>query len=112
VADDTYDVFVSYSRADGHVANIDSILRDKGLRTAARGDKTDPRKNASRQPSSCLWLILARTKSLRFISYSRKDMPFADRFVAALSERGFEPLIDRREMRKTERLQRRAEHRV
>jgi hypothetical protein len=34
VADDTYDVFVSYSRADGrHAAEIDSVLRDKGLKT-------------------------------------------------------------------------------
>jgi hypothetical protein len=34
VADDTYDVFVSYSRADGrHAAEIDSVLRDKGLTT-------------------------------------------------------------------------------
>ena len=34
MADDTYDVFVSYSRADGrHAAEIDSVLRDKGLRT-------------------------------------------------------------------------------
>jgi hypothetical protein len=34
VADDTYDVFVSYSRADGrHAAEIDSALRDKGLKT-------------------------------------------------------------------------------
>jgi hypothetical protein len=33
VADDTYDVFVSYSRADGrHAAEIDSVLRDKGLK--------------------------------------------------------------------------------
>jgi TIR domain-containing protein len=34
VADDTFDVFVSYSRADGrHAAKIDSVLRDKGLKT-------------------------------------------------------------------------------
>jgi hypothetical protein len=34
VADETYDVFVSYSRVDGrHAAEIDSVLRDKGLRT-------------------------------------------------------------------------------
>jgi WD40 repeat protein len=34
VADDTYDVFVSYSRADGrHAKTIDSVLRDKGLKT-------------------------------------------------------------------------------
>ena len=34
MADDSYDVFVSYSRADGrHAADIDSVLRDKGLKT-------------------------------------------------------------------------------
>ena len=34
MADDTYDVFVGYSRADGrHAAEIDSVLRDKGLQT-------------------------------------------------------------------------------
>jgi energy-coupling factor transporter ATP-binding protein EcfA2 len=34
VADGTCDVFVSYSRADGrHAAEIDSVLRDKGLKT-------------------------------------------------------------------------------
>ena len=34
MADETYDVFVSYSRADGrHAAEIDSVLRDKGLKT-------------------------------------------------------------------------------
>jgi TIR domain len=34
VANETYDVFVSYSRTDGrHAAEIDSILRDKGLKT-------------------------------------------------------------------------------
>src|ERR1700726_2773399 len=33
-----------------------------------------------------------------FISYSRKDMPFADRLDAALKARDFEPLIDRTEI--------------
>ena len=33
-----------------------------------------------------------------FISYSRKDMAFADRVEAALKVRGFEPLIDRTEI--------------
>ena len=34
MADDTYDVFVSYSRADGrHATEIDSVLRDEGLKT-------------------------------------------------------------------------------
>ena len=34
MADDSYDVFVSYSRADArHAAEIDSVLRDKGLKT-------------------------------------------------------------------------------
>ena len=35
------------------------------------------------------------TKTRVFISYSRKDMPFADRLEATLKARGFEPLIDR-----------------
>ena len=36
VADDTYDVFVSYSRADGrHAAEIDSVLRGKGLKLSS-----------------------------------------------------------------------------
>ena len=35
------------------------------------------------------------SKAKVFISYSRKDMPFADRIEAALKARGFEPLIDR-----------------
>jgi TIR domain len=33
-----------------------------------------------------------------FISYSRKDMAFADRLEASLRARGFEPLIDRSEI--------------
>ena len=37
-------------------------------------------------------------KAKIFISYSRKDMAFADRLEAALKERGFEPLIDRTEI--------------
>jgi formylglycine-generating enzyme required for sulfatase activity len=37
-------------------------------------------------------------KARLFISYSRKDMAFADRLEAALKARGFEPLIDRTEI--------------
>jgi formylglycine-generating enzyme required for sulfatase activity len=37
-------------------------------------------------------------KARVFISYSRKDMAFADRLEAALKTRGFEPLIDRTEI--------------
>jgi TIR domain len=37
-------------------------------------------------------------KARVFISYSRKDMAFADRLEAALKARGFEPLIDRSEI--------------
>jgi tetratricopeptide (TPR) repeat protein len=37
-------------------------------------------------------------KARIFISYSRKDMAFADRLEAALNVRGFEPLIDRTEI--------------
>ena len=39
-----------------------------------------------------------RRKPEIFISYSRKDMAFADRLEAALKARGFEPLIDRTEI--------------
>ena len=38
------------------------------------------------------------SKAKIFISYSRKDLPFADRVEAALKARGFEPLIDRTEI--------------
>src|SRR5580693_5431532 len=37
-------------------------------------------------------------KAKIFISYSRKDMAFADRLEGALKARGFEPLIDRAEI--------------
>ncbi len=37
-------------------------------------------------------------KARVFISYSRKDMAFADRLEAALKARGFEPLIDHSEI--------------
>jgi tetratricopeptide (TPR) repeat protein len=37
-------------------------------------------------------------KARIFISYSRKDLAFADRLDAALKARGFEPLIDRTEI--------------
>jgi WD40 repeat protein len=40
----------------------------------------------------------AKSKARIFISYSRKDMAFADRLEAALKARGFEPLIDREEI--------------
>src|SRR5262249_23392433 len=40
----------------------------------------------------------AGPKAKVFISYSRKDMAFADRLEAALQARGFEPLIDRSEI--------------
>src|SRR5262245_49636189 len=39
-----------------------------------------------------------RPKAKVFISYSRKDMAFADRLESALKARGFEPLIDRTEI--------------
>ncbi|MGB6537562.1 MAG: SUMF1/EgtB/PvdO family nonheme iron enzyme [Xanthobacteraceae bacterium] len=38
------------------------------------------------------------TKTKVFVSYSRKDMAFADKLEAALKARGFEPLIDRTEI--------------
>jgi hypothetical protein len=37
-------------------------------------------------------------KARIFISYSRKDMAFADRLDAALKARGFDPLLDRTEI--------------
>src|SRR5580658_9354972 len=40
----------------------------------------------------------AAQKARIFISYSRKDLAFADRLDAALKARGFEPLIDRTEI--------------
>ncbi|MBO0757326.1 MAG: toll/interleukin-1 receptor domain-containing protein, partial [Bradyrhizobiaceae bacterium] len=40
----------------------------------------------------------AEPKARVFISYSRKDMAFADRLDAALKARGFEPAIDRTEI--------------
>jgi tetratricopeptide (TPR) repeat protein len=39
--------------------------------------------------------VAQQPKAKVFISYSRKDMTFADRLEAALKVRGFEPLIDR-----------------
>src|SRR5690242_3065068 len=39
-----------------------------------------------------------RLNAAVFISYSRKDLAFADRLEAALKHRGFEPLIDRSEI--------------
>jgi TIR domain len=39
-----------------------------------------------------------QSKAKVFISYSRKDVAFADRLEAALKDRGFEPLIDRTEI--------------
>src|SRR5262245_12900594 len=38
------------------------------------------------------------SKARIFVSYSRKDLAFADRLDAALRARGFEPLIDRTEI--------------
>src|SRR5215470_16075411 len=40
----------------------------------------------------------SKAKAKVFISYSRHDMAFADRLEAALTARGFEPLIDRTEI--------------
>jgi hypothetical protein len=42
--------------------------------------------------------IEGQSKAKVFISYSRKDIAFADRLEAALKARGFEPLIDRAEI--------------
>jgi WD40 repeat protein len=48
-------------------------------------------------------------KTKVFVSYSRADMAFADRLEAALKLRGFEPLIDRRDIEKFEDWWRRIE---
>src|SRR5215831_7950083 len=40
-------------------------------------------------------LEIGQSMAKVFISYSRKDIEFADRLDAALRGRGFEPLIDR-----------------
>jgi hypothetical protein len=40
-------------------------------------------------------LETGKSKAKVFISYSRKDMAFADQLDAALKARGFETLIDR-----------------
>ena len=42
--------------------------------------------------------VKSDAKTRVFISYSRKDMAFADRLEAALKVRGFEVLIDREEI--------------
>jgi TIR domain len=42
--------------------------------------------------------VEGRSKAKAFISYSRKDMAFADRLEAVLKARSFEPLIDRTEI--------------
>src|SRR5215831_14905651 len=48
-------------------------------------------------------------KARVFISYSRKDIVFADRLDAALKARGFEPLIDRSDIYAFEEWWRRVE---
>src|SRR5215831_5607918 len=50
-----------------------------------------------------------RSKAKVFISYSRKDIQFADRLDAALKARGFEPLIDRTDIYAFEEWWRRVE---
>src|ERR1700720_2617826 len=49
------------------------------------------------------------SKAKVFISYSRKDLDFADRLDAALKQRGFEPLIDRNDIYAFEEWWRRVE---
>jgi hypothetical protein len=50
------------------------------------------------QSNDALIEVEGRSKAKVFISYSRKDMAFADRLEAVLKARGFEPLIDRTEI--------------
>src|SRR5690606_6085240 len=48
-------------------------------------------------------IVSDNTDALKvFISYSRRDMVFADRLVEALKARGFEVLIDRQSLPKLE----------
>jgi hypothetical protein len=46
----------------------------------------------------------AEPRTKVFISYSRADLAFANRIVVALNERGFEPLIDRRDIKAAEKI--------
>src|SRR3974390_1511546 len=50
-----------------------------------------------------------QSKAKVFISYSRKDINFADRLDAALKARGFEPLIDRTDIYAFEEWRKRVE---
>jgi tetratricopeptide (TPR) repeat protein len=50
------------------------------------------------QSNNALIEVEGRSKAKVFISYSRKDMAFADRLEAVLKARSFEPLIDRTEI--------------
>jgi hypothetical protein len=61
------------------------------LNPIVRGDQMES-KAASPEGNAGL------SKAKIFISYSRKDMAFADRLEATLKSRGFEPLIDRTEI--------------
>src|ERR1700738_949271 len=67
------DTFASHAQAKSEAAS------------APIGKSSDPAVRESAQ----------EPKTKVFISYSRKDIAFADRLDAALWARGFEPLIDR-----------------
>ena len=100
VADDTYDVFVSYSRADGrHAVEIDSVLRDKGRARSLRPRRRSPsgvshrkRRSASRRGSNLYWLRLWSSAPYRrqfFFQRSQLSVApangLADRFLKVLT---------------------------
>src|SRR5262249_16002719 len=64
--------------------------------TNAHSNPRGTRTSCHDRRSACV--EIGQQKAKVFISYSRKDMAFADRLEAALKTRGFEPLIDRDEI--------------
>ena len=63
------------------------FARAGGGRARSKARRAISRRAAHKTEEQC--------KARVFISYSRKDMAFADRLDVALKQRGFEPLIDR-----------------
>src|SRR2546429_6379914 len=61
----------------------------------AKGDSARPAAGQAIAHDAPAHQAEARSTARVFISYSRKDMAFADRLDVALKTRGFEPLIDR-----------------
>src|SRR5581483_6239866 len=61
-----------------------------------KGERCEP--GDPPMPADAASAAYVQPKAKIFISYSRKDMAFADRLEAALKARGIEPLIDRTEI--------------